>query len=144
MLYLLYVLLMCWGGGWVMIFSFDKSTSLEGGGKKKKPWDDHGGFQKRKNKEIIIAHPLVSFAAAFRMSRMTIAWHKKKTVAKETAHPLDILWMLPYCISVSKVVPMGVLLSLKMALRSRWKKSVLGPQVNRILFFCFKGSECYF
>ena len=32
MLYLLYVLLMCWV---VMIFSFDKSTSLEGGGKKK-------------------------------------------------------------------------------------------------------------
>ena len=35
MLYLLYVLLMCWEG---VIFSFDKSTSLEGGrGAKKKP-----------------------------------------------------------------------------------------------------------
>ena len=32
MLNLLYVLLMCWV---VMILSFDKSTSLEGGGKKK-------------------------------------------------------------------------------------------------------------
>ena len=41
-----------------MIFSFDKSTSLEGG--QKKPWDDQGAFKKWKenNKEIIIAHPL--------------------------------------------------------------------------------------
>ena len=49
--------------GWgAMIFSFDKSTSLEGGRSEKKPWDDQegGGFQKikGKNKEIIIAHPL--------------------------------------------------------------------------------------
>ena len=36
------------GGGGAMIFSFDKSTSLEGLQKK----------MKGKNKEIIIAHPL--------------------------------------------------------------------------------------
>ena len=44
-----------------MIFSFDKSTFLEGGGQKKKnPEMIKGGFQKMKgkNKEIIIAHPL--------------------------------------------------------------------------------------
>jgi len=42
-----------------MIFSFDKSTSLEGG-QKKPPGMIQGGFQKMrgKNKEIIIAHPL--------------------------------------------------------------------------------------
>ena len=50
------------GGGRTVIFSFDKSTSLEGGSEKK-PRDDQrggGGFQKRKgkNKETIIAHPL--------------------------------------------------------------------------------------
>ena len=48
------------GGGEVeaVIFSFDKSTSLEGG-QKKKSWDDQGGFQKMKgkSKEIIITHP---------------------------------------------------------------------------------------
>ena len=50
---------MCWGGG-AMIFSFDKSTSLEGGSEKN-PQDYQGeGFKKKKgkNKEIIIAHPL--------------------------------------------------------------------------------------
>ena len=47
------------GGGGAMIFSFDKSTSLEGRSEKK-PWDDQGGFKKikGKDKEIIIAHPL--------------------------------------------------------------------------------------
>ena len=51
------------GEGGAMIFSFDKSTSL-GGGVRKKPWDDQGGGGgaskkwKEKNKEIIIAHPL--------------------------------------------------------------------------------------
>ena len=47
------------GGGGAMIFSFGKSTSLEGGSEKK-PWDYQGGLQKMKgkNKEIIIAHPL--------------------------------------------------------------------------------------
>ena len=44
-----------------MIFSFDKSTSLEGGSEKN-PWDYQGGGtskkMKGKNKEIIIAHPL--------------------------------------------------------------------------------------
>ena len=57
------------GGGGAMIFSFDKSTALEGGGSERNPWDDQeGGFKKMKgkNKEIIIAHPL------------------------------DKLWMLPY------------------------------------------------
>ena len=52
---------LCAGGGGDMIFSFDISTSLEGGGgQKKTPWDDQGGLQKKKkgkNKEIIIAHP---------------------------------------------------------------------------------------
>ena len=39
-----------------MIFSFDKSISLEGGSEK--PCDDQGGLPKneRQNKEIIIAH----------------------------------------------------------------------------------------
>ena len=44
-----------------MIFSFDKSTSLEGReGQKKNPEMIGGGFKKMKgkNKEIIIAHPL--------------------------------------------------------------------------------------
>ena len=43
-----------------MIFSFHKSTSLEGGGQKKTPEVIRGGFIKKKgkNKEIIIAHPL--------------------------------------------------------------------------------------
>ena len=55
---------MCWGseggGGRAIIFSFDKSTSLEGGGQKKTPEIIRGGFQKMtgKNKEIIVAHPL--------------------------------------------------------------------------------------
>ena len=50
---------MCWGGGGVMIFSFGKSTSLEGGSEKK-PEMIREGFKKMKgkNKEIIIAHPL--------------------------------------------------------------------------------------
>ena len=54
------MLYLCAGGGGGMIFSFDKSTSLEGGGVRKKPWDYQGGFKKMKgkNKEIIIAHPL--------------------------------------------------------------------------------------
>ena len=53
------MLQLCAGGGGAMIFSFDKSTSLEGGSEKK-PRDDQGGFKKMKgkNKEIIIAHPL--------------------------------------------------------------------------------------
>ena len=53
------MLYLCARGGGAMIFSFDKSTSLEGGSEKK-PWDDQGGFKKMKgkNKEIIIAHPL--------------------------------------------------------------------------------------
>ena len=47
------------GGGGAMIFSFDKSTSLEGGSEKN-PEIIRGGFKKMKgkNKEIIIAHPL--------------------------------------------------------------------------------------
>ena len=53
---------MCWGSGGgrgAMIFSFDKSTSLEGGGQKKNPEMIGGGKKmKGKNKEIIIAHPL--------------------------------------------------------------------------------------
>ena len=50
---------MCWGGG-AMIFSFDKSTSLEEGSEKKPRDYQGGGFKKMKgkNKEIIIAHPL--------------------------------------------------------------------------------------
>ena len=52
---------MCWErrGGGAMIFSFDKSTSLEGG-QKKNPAMIRGGFKKKngKNMEIIIAHPL--------------------------------------------------------------------------------------
>ena len=46
-------------GGGAMIFSFDKSTSLEGGSEKK-PEIIRRGFKKMKgqNKEIIIAHPL--------------------------------------------------------------------------------------
>ena len=48
------------GGGGAMIFSFDKSTSFEGGGQKTNPEMIRGGFKKMKgkNKEIIIAHPL--------------------------------------------------------------------------------------
>ena len=40
-----------------MIFSFNKTTSLEDGSEKKS-WDDQGGLRKmkEKNKEIIIAH----------------------------------------------------------------------------------------
>ena len=53
------MLYLCTGVGWggVMIFSFDKSTSLEGGSEKK-PCDDQGGLpkNKRQSKEIIIAH----------------------------------------------------------------------------------------
>ena len=47
-------------GGGAMIFYFDKSTSLEGGGQKKNPEIIRGGLKKMKgkNKEIIIAHPL--------------------------------------------------------------------------------------
>ena len=47
------------GGGGAMIFSFDKSTSLEGG-VRKTPEMIRGGFKKKKGKnmEIIIAHPL--------------------------------------------------------------------------------------
>ena len=47
-------------GGGAMIFSFDKSTSLEGGVRKKTPEMIRGGFKKMKgkNEEIIIAHPL--------------------------------------------------------------------------------------
>jgi len=45
-----------------MIFSFDKSTSLQGVSEKKNPEmiRGGGGFQKMKgkNKEVIIAHPL--------------------------------------------------------------------------------------
>ena len=48
------------GGGGAMIFSFDKSTSLEGGVRKKNPEIIRGASKKMKgkNKEIIIAHPL--------------------------------------------------------------------------------------
>ena len=53
---------LCLGEGGYMIFSFDKSTSLEGRGQEKNPQmiGEGGGLQenKRKNKEIIIAHPL--------------------------------------------------------------------------------------
>ena len=58
------MLYLCAGGeGATMIFSFDKSTSLEGESEKKTQDDQGGGgggFQKMKgkNKEIIIAHPL--------------------------------------------------------------------------------------
>ena len=53
------MLYLCAGGGGAMIFSFDKSTSLEGG-QKKAPEIIRGGFKKMKgkNKAIIIAHPL--------------------------------------------------------------------------------------
>ena len=53
------MLYLCAGGGGAMIFSFDKSTSLEGGSEKN-PEIIRGGFKKMKgkNKEIIIAHPL--------------------------------------------------------------------------------------
>ena len=46
-------------GGGAMIFSFDKSTSPEGGSEKNCEMI-RGGFQKMngKNKEIIIPHPL--------------------------------------------------------------------------------------
>ena len=52
----IYMLHLCAGKGGAMIFSFDKSTSLEGG-QKKKPEMIVGGVQnnERKNKEIIIA-----------------------------------------------------------------------------------------
>ena len=48
------------GGGRAMIFSFDKSTSLERGSEKKPLRLSVGGFKKMKgkNKEIIIDHPL--------------------------------------------------------------------------------------
>ena len=52
------MLYLCAGGGGVaMIFSFDKSASLEGGSEKKSR-DDQGGLRKMKgkNKEIIKAH----------------------------------------------------------------------------------------
>ena len=54
------ILYLCAGGGGAMIFSFDKSTSLEGGVQKKTPEMIRGDFKKKKgkNKEIIIAHPL--------------------------------------------------------------------------------------
>ena len=46
------MLYLCTGVGWggVMIFSFDKSTSLEGGSEKKNPAMIRGGFQKTKGK----------------------------------------------------------------------------------------------
>ena len=46
--------------GGAMIFSFDKSTSLEEGSEKNPRDYQGGGFKimKGKNKEIIIAHPL--------------------------------------------------------------------------------------
>ena len=46
------MLYLCTGVGWggAMIFSFDKSTSLEGGGQKKKPCDDQGGGASKKRK----------------------------------------------------------------------------------------------
>ena len=55
-----------WGGGegGAMIFSFDKSTSLEGGGGSEKNSEMIGGVFKKmkgKNEEIIIAHPLGKF-----------------------------------------------------------------------------------
>ena len=52
------MLYLCAGGGGAMIFSFDKSTSLEGC-QKKNSEIIRGGFKKMKgkNKEIIIAHP---------------------------------------------------------------------------------------
>ena len=46
------MLYLCAGGGGAMIFSFDKSTSLEGGGgSEKKPWDYQGGPQKNERKK---------------------------------------------------------------------------------------------
>ena len=44
------MLYLCAGGGGAMIFSFDKSTSLEGGSEKK-PWDYQGGLQKNERKK---------------------------------------------------------------------------------------------
>ena len=44
------MLYLCAGGGGAMIFSFDKSTSLEGGGQKKNPEVIRGGFKKMKGK----------------------------------------------------------------------------------------------
>ena len=48
------------GGEEAMIFSFHKSSSLEGGGQEKTPEMIRGGFKKLKgkNKEIIIVHSL--------------------------------------------------------------------------------------
>ena len=44
---------MCWGrGGGAMIFSFDKSTSLEGGGQKKTPEMIRGGASKKRKEKI--------------------------------------------------------------------------------------------
>ena len=45
------MLYLCAGGGGAMIFSFDKSTSLEGGGPKKPPKIIRGGFKKMKGKK---------------------------------------------------------------------------------------------
>ena len=47
------------GGGGAMLFSLDKSPSLERGSEKK-PWDDQGGLPKMKgkNKEIFITRSL--------------------------------------------------------------------------------------
>ena len=57
----MFYLRMCRGEGSI-IFSIDKSTSLEAVIRKKNR-DDQGGFQKvkGKNKEIIIAHPLFNY-----------------------------------------------------------------------------------
>ena len=44
------MLYLCAGGGGAIIFSFDKSTSLEGGSEKN-PWDDQGGLQKNERKK---------------------------------------------------------------------------------------------
>ena len=44
------MLYLCAGGGGAMIFSFDKSTSLEGGSEKNL-WDDQEGLQKNERKK---------------------------------------------------------------------------------------------
>ena len=44
------MLYLCAGGGGATIFSFDKSTSLEGGSEKN-PSDDQGGLQKNERKK---------------------------------------------------------------------------------------------
>ena len=98
-------------GGGAMIFSFDKSTSLEGGSEKK-PWDDQGGFKKMKgkNKEIIIAHPLDKWmlpkSRHFQKGNMTRspkflsmqspAWRRLRSDVSNSAYSFKVK-ITPFC-----------------------------------------------